>query len=72
MTGKERGGEAMAEMHFQGLFHHLYGTNVNSSHFLPARNPASDYTACPNAFTKWVIFPISDLNENFVPLQFLL
>lgn len=34
VTGKERGGEAMAEMHFQGLFHHLYGTNVNSGHFI--------------------------------------
>lgn len=39
----------MAEMHLQGLFYHLYDMTVNSSHFLPAGNLASDYTACPNA-----------------------
>lgn len=56
--GEGERGEAMAEMHLQGLFYHLYGTNVNSSHFLPAGNLASDYTACPSAFAKWVMFLI--------------
>ena len=56
VTGKESGGGAVAETRLQGLFCHLCGTNVSSSHFLPAGNRASDSAACPNAFVKWITF----------------
>lgn len=48
----------MAEMRLQRLFYHLHGTNVNSSHFSPAGNLASDHAACPNAFAKQSVFLI--------------